>query len=387
MTEETIVLDVSDAETLPDGSEGSEENQPETGMIPDNPIARREAKLKDLHEKRVEEREGDRRTAALINNPDMTGEEYDAQNVPPSGNEANAPAGEGDQQIQAGPGDNSQPNAGEEPGPGEPSPAALNGWHENESGQTVRSLSVNGRMVEVTQEQYERFAQKDMAGDEKLNRAAAVEKVLTQREKTISERERVFEANSQPPAGAGDESLDSMIDEFQEAITEGDLDVARDKMRDLIKSGRQEPTLDMETVVAQATTRMERNAEQKVAADDVTDGYEEFQRQYSDVFDDDDALAFADIQMKNLKRDKPEMPFSERALEAGRITRDRLGLQGGGNNLPTGDADQLRTERQARKATLSPIQGTGKAHKVAEKAKRDLSPSANIARMRAGRAR
>ncbi|RLA45199.1 MAG: hypothetical protein DRH08_14450 [Deltaproteobacteria bacterium] len=384
MTEETIVKDVSDADNL---IEGEESEQPEV-TIPDNPISRREAKMKDLHEKRVEERESDRRSAALINNPDLTEEEYDEQNESLSGNEATEPAGEGEQSPNLDNGDNLQPEAGKESSPEELPSATLNGWHKNDAGLTVRQLSVNGRMVEVTEDQYERFAQKDMAGDEKLNRAAAVEKVLTQREKSILERERAFEQKrNQPPQRGADADLDSMIDDFQEAITEGDLDVARDRMRDLIQSGRQEPTLSMDDVVAQATTRMERNAQQKAVADDISSGYEAFKEQYSDVFADRDALHKADYYIKKLEADNPGMSFSARALEAGRIARQEHGLSGGGENLPTGNAEQLRAERGQRKAKLTPIPSSGQRHKVKEKPKRDLSPQSTIARMRAGRAR
>jgi len=381
MTEETIVTDVSD--DLPIEGDGSEVELEQ--KAPEGPLATREAKMAAIHEKRVEERETDRKAAALINNPDMTEEEFDDAQL--SGNEDDDPAGEGEQLAQLTDGDDAQPSASAEPGPGDLPPAALNGWRENDAGVNVRQLSVNGRVVEVTQEQYERFAQKDMAGDEKINRAAAVDKVLTQRERVIVERERSLADQEQLPVKGDGVDRSEMIKEYQEALFEGDSDAASEKLNQLLESGRSnEPTLRMDDVVAQATTRMERNAAQKATAEDVRLGFTSFQEQYSDVFADDDALAFADIQIKKLEKSNPELPFSARALKAGEITRARLGLSGG-DKKPTDHGGQLRNERQERKLKLTPIPGTRRPHKPKEAPKVDLSTGANIARMRAGRAR
>lgn len=386
MTDETIQQDVSDAD-ITDQVDGAAEASTEEARSND-PVSRRADKMSEIAAQRRAEVEADRKAMFKINNPDA--EEGDlgegSTESPPleasTGQEGRGPAGAKE---------GVETEGAEVTAP----PATKNGWRTRDDGQRVKTLMVNGEPKEFTEEQYDRMIQKDLAGDQKLRMANEIERSLAAKARALEEREKKL---SQQPAplpvdpGANDE-LKKLTSQYSELLLDGETDAANAKLVEIMQAqGRaQGPTPNLDQIVEQATTRaaerLEQRQAQKAHEKSVSDGWTEFKKEYTDVLDDPDALAFADIQVKNLRTRNPEWTPDKIIMEAGKITRERLGL-GGGRQQPStgGDGSDARAEREARKANLKPIPKSGSMrHKPSEKPVVDYSPAAKIERMRAGR--
>lgn len=370
--QETIQTDVSgDVELAP---EAVEENSP---PLSQDPGSKRERKLAEIAEKRREEIKVEREGAAEIDGP------FSEQVSPPEAvstdNEDNDPIGEeedpGDEQLSA-------TAAQDQPA------TQTNGWSVGEDGTRTKTLMVNGEAKQISEEQYDRMLQKDLAGDQKLRMASELENTLAKRAEYLEEKERqLAQVASQPPEGAG-EDLKKVISDYQDALLDGDTDVAAERMAQIVSMGRGSSTPNIDVIVSQATTQMREQDRQERYQTSVNKGWQEFQGQYQDVLADPDAMAFADIQIKKLRNADPSKLPEDILLEAGQITRDRLRLSGG-DEAPADNGEpvvDITAERKARKANLKPIpKAGGSKNKRTEVPKVDMSPEAKIARMRQAR--
>jgi hypothetical protein len=368
MTDETIQQDVSDAgqkgqaaETTSSTAEGQAEHRaPLT-----DPVSVRERKMADLAQKRIEERERERKAAALMNDPDLSEDEYDARI-----------------KAAAAPDEDEDDEADPKPEPAAQKPKATEpdarGWRTRDDGVRIKTLKVNGQTVEMTEDEYDRQLQKEIAGDQKLRLAAEREQQLARREQEIARR---MQEVSQPPKGAA-QDVERALSEYHDALLDGDTDAAKAKLLDVINAGRQSSTPNIDDIVSQVATRVEHTQAAKRHKESVEEGWSTFKRDYSDIVADEGLLAYADTQVKRLRQEKPELSPAQVILEAGRITREKLGL---GKVPAPPSAD--RADRMERKANLKPIQrASGARAPSAEKPKVDMSPAAKIARLRAGRA-
>lgn len=356
MTDETIHKDVSDADlsdqVAAEAQESAEDKAPST-----DPVSVRERKMAELSQKRIEERERDRKAAALMNNPDMSEEEYDDR--------VKAAADDGEEQ--------------------EPPIAAVataqpdaKGWRTREDGVRIKTLKVNGQSVDMTEDEYDRQLQKDIAGDQKLRLAAAREQELARREQEVARRMQEFQ---QPPKGAAPD-IEKALSEYHDALLDGDTDAAKAKLYEVIKSGRQSSTPNMDDLVSQVATRVEHTQAAERHRKSVERGWETFKADYSDIVADEGLLAYADTQVKRLRQEQPELEPAEVILEAGKITRERLGL----GRTPSATSSD-KADRMERKANLTPIpRASGARAPATDKPKVDMSPAAKIARLRASRA-
>lgn len=390
MNDETIQQDVSDQYSEAEAA-GIESEAIEAS----DPISRREAKMAQLAEARQAEQSEDRKNAYLQRNPDATEAEYaerlQAQRDAVIDLEEETPpleATAGDEPLEAA-GDVGSP----EPvgAKGEADPAPNNGWRTNEAGDRVKTLMVNGEAREMTEDQYDRLLQKDLAGDQKLRMAAETERLLAEKAQELEARERrLAEASSQPPPGAVNEDLEVKIAQHTELLLEGDTDAANRLMAEIISTGRGSSTPNIDDLATQVATQVEARASQRNHEESVQDGWKQFQADYSDVIADQDALAFADIQVKNIRAAEPELSPKEVILKAGQITRERLHLSGVNGSQDQGqdaEPDELRADRKSRKANLKPMPRVGgKPRPLSKEPQLDTSPEAKIARMRKARA-
>lgn len=387
---ETIPTDVSaateqaPAPVVPEASSPEVETQARESDGPSrDPVTRREQKMAELAGQRREEVERERKAAALMNNPDLTAEQYDAeherQQSPPegvsAGQEAVAPSGEREVAAVA----------------SAPPPVNTAGWQTRADGVRVKTLMVNGQPREVTEEQYDRLAQKELAGDQKLRLAAEFERKLAERHRQLEAREQQLNQRTvQPPVqGVANDELEKMVVQHSELLLEGDTDAANALMVKIISAGRGNATTpSLDEIAEQAATRVERRQAHNAHSQSVQSGWIEFQQSYADVLADEDAIAFADIQIKRIESRNPGMAPRDVILEAGRITRERLKLGGGTQQAlqTSGTGKEVRAEREERKANLRPIPKGNSTRNVPVKAPAvDYSPAAKIERMRTGR--
>lgn len=339
--------------------------EPEKPVLND-PASRRERKMAELAEKRREERERDRKAAALMNDPDLTEEEYDSRL----------------RAIQDGSEEEDPPKTSDEPAveqKAKPSEPDERGWLTREDGTRVKRLVVNGRQVEMTEEQYDRQVQKALAGDERLRQAAEYEQKLRQREQQLNQQAQ--QSRQQPPSGASAVDFDKALAEYHDALLEGDTDAARQKLAEVFQAGRQSSTPNIEDLVSTVATRVAQTQAQERHRESVQSAWDKFQTEYSDIANDDGLIAYADTQIKRLRAESPNGDPEFIMMEAGRLTRERLGLSKP-QPQPSGD----RAERMERKANLKPIpKASGARAPSKAEPKVDMSPAAKIARMRASR--
>lgn len=375
MTDETIHPDVSESEQQ--GQEaraqaaeaGAQQAADDAGEpakpILNDPASRRERKMAELAEKRREERERDRKAAALMNDPDLTEEEYDSRlRAIQDGSEEEGPPETSD-----------EPAAEQKATPSDPDER---GWLTREDGTRVKRLVVNGRQVEMTEEQYDRQVQKALAGDERLRQAAEYERQLRQREQQLIQQAQ--QSRQQPPSGASSDDFKKAIAEYQDALLEGDPD-ATEKLYQVFEKGRQSSIPNIEDLVAQVSTRVTEIHAQERHRESVQSAWDKFQSEYAEIVNDDGLIAYADTQIKRLREENPGGDPEFIMMEAGRLTREKLGLSSQ-KPQPSGD----RAERMERKANLKPIpKASGARAPSKAEPKVDMSPAAKIARMRASR--
>lgn len=351
--------------------------EPEKPVLND-PASRRERKLAELAEKRREERERDRKAAALMNEPDLTADEYDARlkAIQEGSDEGEDDPGEGADGPEAQAESANKQDPKPEPKASEPDER---GWYTRDDGTRVKRLVVNGRQVEMTEEQYDRQVQKALAGDERLRQAAERERQLAAREQQLIQQAQ--QSRQQPPSGASSADFDKALAEYHDALLEGDTDAARQKLGEVFQAGRQSSTPNIEDLVSTVATRVAQTQAQERHRESVLSAWDKFQTEYADIADDDGLLAYADTQIKRLRAENPDEKPEVLFMEAGRLTRERLGLSKP-QPQPSGD----RAERKERKANLKPIpKASGARAPSKAEPKVDMSPQAKIARMRAGR--
>jgi len=374
-TNETIQADVSGNAAEVEDQQQPDPSPEETSQpLAQDPGSKRERKMAEIAELRREEIEVERKGAAEIDGP--FSEQVSSPEEAPVEQEDNIPLDE----------EEVPPVAAEVE-----QPASPNGWSVAEDGTRTKTLMVNGEPRQISEEQYDRMLQKDLAGDQKLRMASELETQLAERARYLEEKERqLTQAPAQPPVEGAGEELKQVISEYQDALLDGDTDVAAEKMAQIVGMGRGSSTPNIDVIVSQATTQIREQDRQERYQSSVNKGWEAFQADYQDVLADPDAMAFADIQIIKLRKSDPDKSPEEILLTAGQITRDRLRLSGG-DEAPADSGDNaevvdLRAERVARKAHLKPIPKTGGSkNKRQEAPKIDMSPEAKIARMRQSR--
>jgi hypothetical protein len=185
VTDETIQTDVPAAtEAQTDATAAIETPAVEEAV---NHASRREQRMAQVAEKRKAERDDGMKAAAQMANPELSDEEYDAQlaaanqrpaedgadpvdgNLGPEGSET---AADPDVDAENGEAGTDQPAAEEQP--------------------KTRKLKVNGQILEMTEEEYERQLSKDLAGDLKLREAAQRDQQLRDREAELQRREQAL---------------------------------------------------------------------------------------------------------------------------------------------------------------------------------------------------
>lgn len=389
MTEETIQKDVSQAEgqDAPTTSEAQVADTPEQ----ERPVARtREEKMAQVAEAAKAQREADRKSMALINNPDLTEEEYDAQQVAASESTDNDSASDEEERDAE---DAGELTAGEESEEAvtaeaeeETKPETENGWYEREDGVRVKRMKINGELREFTEEEYDRAVSKEFAGDQKLRLAAERQRQLDERERQLQERLSQQQEPRELPTGQSDAEFAEKLSKYHDAVYDGDTDTANKLMAEMI-AGRSNPTPNIAALVDEAVTARAHQEAQERHAASARRGWERFEKDYAEIASDDRYLAFADANLKIVRAENPDWEPEKVILETGRRTAEDLGISKKQVKEDQPSKSSQSADRMARKAKLKSVPSTGSGAKAEDRAPViDMSPKAKIARLRAGRA-
>jgi hypothetical protein len=363
VTDETIQQDVSDADQTSD--QQPEQDAPVAEEKPDY-RSPRERKMAEVAEKRREKQEADRKAFALINDPDLSEEDYDARVA--------AEAGDTEQDDEEQDDDPVAQEADQKP--------IRAGFEDRGDGTLVKKLKVNGREVELTEEEYDRQLSKDLAGDQKLRLAAERERALAEREQRIAQMEQRGSQQEPPDLGANAVDLDAALSEYHDAVYAGDQDAAREKLKAVMMQGRQSSTPNIDELVSSVATRVKAEADNERYRESVQKGMGSFKKDYAHIVADPAKLAYADARLKEITQTEPDLSPEEAILKAGKMAAEVWPDDTPGKRGSTTDA-----ERTQRKANLKPVPNAGSRQSRSDKKPDvDMSPAAKIARMRSGRA-
>lgn len=229
---------------------------------------------------------------------------------------------------------------------------------QDEAGNWKMRVKVNGKTEEVPVESVQTSYQKDAAGSQKLQRAAARQQELDRREQQIRAAEqaviqRAKQAPSQPSKDAV--PLSKMDEEFAAAIYSGDessVTAAMAKYRETLQASIEQKVregtpqhlpIDPDAIAAQVQKRI-----------DFTQAHGEFTRDYADVLADPVLTDLADRESDRLLREEPELSFAENLTKSGNRAREWLAskLPSRAKTDPV-EVDPRRLERKRETANSS----------------------------------
>ncbi|MDT8364297.1 MAG: hypothetical protein RQ714_06580 [Nitrosomonas sp.] len=282
--------------------------------------------------------------------------------------------------------------AGDEPEQQKPeSPVYL-----NDKGEYVMKLKVNGVEVERSLEQIRATAQKDMAGDQKLQQAAERERQLSEYHAALeAERQRLEQITntqlSEQDAGetADAEDVKALVAQHREYLYDGDTEKADEIMMQLISVGRQQPTLDVDGVINQAVQRslqeqqrMTQQAEQeRLQAEynaSLQRGGKWARENYGELLADPDMYRLVDGKTDEIAKNNPDLTPEEVIKQATEQVAKRFGNA----------KEPAPNTREANKQSLpvQPKRLANSRHTPPAKRQIDMSPAGAIAREKERRA-
>jgi hypothetical protein len=272
-----------------------------------------------------------------------------------------------------------------------PDPFKEFGAYRNPKGEYVTKMKVNGEEVEVPLSQIKSHLQKDIAGDRKLQEAAA-ERQRLQRERELLEQERTQKlqqsmAQNRPPKLDAEEAK-KRARALLERVYDGDLDNAAEEFASYLQGS----PVDTDNILAEAERRAMSALERKEAErnqrefqDSINQGVSVLKTTHPEVLDDPRLFDLVDGEtLRILDRQKsgdPEFasltPKEIIIRAAQSVDEWRKGAVG----------KPKQGTREERKANLKPMpRGMNATRQPNKPPEVDMSPAAVIARMAAARA-
>ena len=255
--------------------------------------------------------------------------------------------------------------------------------YQNESGEFVMKMKVNGKEVEKTLEQIKATAQKHESADIRLQQASERERQIQAYEQQIRQQQAEIEAQlnsvkaegqlSQQDAGHTDD-LKSVI----ENIYDGETDQAVETLERLLK-GRQEPTLDPNQLASmakeQALAEMREEVRQRDYQASLDNGMKWLQEKHSNVLEDENLRSIVDSQTAVIMQREPTLTPEQVIRKA---TEMVLTVSSKGNGA---------SDRESSKSQLQshPKRQASKRYSPPKEPVIDNSPAAVIAREKARR--
>lgn len=270
----------------------------------------------------------------------------------------------------------------------EPKPkeqAADSPFYQNDDGEMVMKLKVNGVESERTLEQLVSSHQKNESGDQKLQAAHDRQVLLDERERQQNERDKVaLEQQSSQPSeqDAGEEDRKQLLKDAAQDLFDGDAEAYADKMEKL-DGGRQQPTQNSREIIDQAKSELnqERVEEEQQAKatrfeDSRQGGIKWLSENYPDVDDSKRLTQLVDAETTVIINAGTDLSPMEVIKKATETVVKRAGLQ----EEPTIQS----SDRSNNKTNMRPppIRQKSSTYVQPVTEEVDSSPQAVIARMR-----
>lgn len=264
---------------------------------------------------------------------------------------------------------------------------------------TLVTIKVNGESVQVPLSELAKGYQKDVAGDRKLEAAAAKERELAIREAVLADREArgVKPAEVIPP-----EKTEPTVDVKEKAkslamdLADGEIDKAIPIIAEILSKveragdvsedggGQVDPVALVDAVTAQVKLQLENDR-----------AYNDFTNTYKAIAEDDDRMKVANIfyreEIDKAHSEGRNITYREAIMAAGERAKKLFNLPE--ETIPEVKEEvkpRLKTElstRQERKKTIQNIPSAGVTHAAEKKDEGEANPSATIQKMREERLR
>ena len=210
--------------------------------------------------------------------------------------------------------------------------------YQNESGEYLMRLKVDGQETEIPVSQVQATYQKNQAADERLRQAAEWKAQLDAKERELNERYNQLPANQAPEAKADDPDLLEQAHTIIDQLYDGDPEDAAKALAEAM--GQNRSTITPEQIQQETYKALE----QKAYQENLQDGFKQFEQEYSDIMADDLLRGLADQKTMELKQLHPDWSPAEILMESGRAIRE---WRNGGQSPQPAD-----TSREARKQQL-----------------------------------
>lgn len=271
--------------------------------------------------------------------------------------------------------------------------------YQNDAGEWVMKLKVNGEEVERSLDQITATAQKNEAAEVRLQQASQRQKALEQREQQLQEYQAALEAehqrleklsqNTQPSeqdAGEnGTEDVKALAAQHRQYLYDGEDDKADEVMAKLLNIGRQQPTLDVDEIVNQAVQRSvqeqqrltQQEQQEKTQAEynaSLQRGGKWARENYGELLNDPDMYRLVDGKTEELSEQNPDLTPEEVIKQATEYVANRF-------------SKPAENNRQSNKQKLpkQPKRMANNRHSTPPKKEVDTSPQGAIERLKKSR--
>ena len=253
---------------------------------------------------------------------------------------------------------------------------------QNEKGEWVMKLKVNGVEVERSLDQITATAQKHESADVRLQQATQRQRELDEYQKVLdNEYQRLTQQqNTQPSKQDAGPNAQEAAKKLMEQIYDGNTDEATQLLVGLLEQGRQQqPTLDTAELTRQATQQaiqeMERRSAERDYNSSLQRGVNWLNETHSDLVSDRDMLKFIDLKTEEIEKANPTLAPEEVIKKAAEEVAKRFG------KTKTDPVESIRTQN---KATIvpQPKRQANSRHSVPKKPEVDNSPASVVERMK-----
>lgn len=254
--------------------------------------------------------------------------------------------------------------------------------YQNEAGEYVIKLKVDGNEIERPFDQVLATAQKHESADKRLEAMNQRQQQLEQYENLLRNKEASITAmqNSSSPSKQQDARNDvseEAMDAFFEQIYDGNTSEAKALLKDML-AGRQQPTLDpnalKQELTQSAVIELENRIKQREYDNSLVEGANWLKTNHPEVLADELLYRTIDAQTTVIKRDDPSLKPSDVIRLATEQVLERMG----------GNKASSRTENKAQ-LKPQPVRQANSRYVPPAKEVIDNSPQAVIARQKASR--
>ena len=216
-------------------------------------------------------------------------------------------------------------------------PQAATPIYQNDDGETLLKLKVNGVEQEMPLSEVQATMQKGLAADERFREAAELRRqveIERQQLHNTNQQPTQAPAGQQPPQGAVNDDLKAQAQSIIDSLYDGDPEDAAEALAQaMARPSTQVTSQQIQQEALKAVQQQEYN-------ENLKSGFQKFESEYSDIMADPDLRDLTDRKTIEIQSLHPDWSPEQILMESGRVIREKIGGQ---------PASPPQNSRQARK--------------------------------------